>query len=155
MSARSNKQTYPALYRAGFERITKDEIDQVFVTNSDSPRRRLLASHLRLFISKLESLGVKGELWIDGSFSTKNPHPVDIDLLLVISRTTLENLSPSNLNELNGLASNQGRPYVRIRWNCDLYVIESSDFVGRKYYENLFSNNPDQSNKKGIPVIAI
>lgn len=155
MSSQRNRQIYPALYQAGFEKIKEAEIEQTFVVSSDSPKRRLLASHLRLFIGKLHSLGVKGELWINGSFSTKNPNPMDIDLLLVISRSALADMTVENQRGLDELTNNSGREYVRMRWNCDLYVIESSDIGQRRYYEELFSRNPDSLSKKGIPVIIL
>lgn len=155
MSFRNNKQIFPAIYQSGFERITIGEIEQVFVNGLNSPRRTLLASHLRLFIGKLRSLGVKGELWIDGSFSTKNPNPMDIDLVLVISRSTLANMTEKTHEELDYLTSNHGREYVRTKWFCDFYVIDSSNIGDRKYYENLYSKNPDDLNKKGIPVIIL
>lgn len=155
METRAHKQTHPAIYKdGGFKKLSIEQIDDVFIDHqSDSPRRKLLAAHLRLFIQKLQSLGVTGELWIDGSFSTKNPNPSDIDVLLVISESTLEKMSDANYEELDTLADD--RQYVRTRWNCDFYVVESSDIGSRKYYEDWFSRNPDEFNRKGIPVINL
>lgn len=150
-----NKQTYPALFKSGFVYITESEIDQLFVDTLSTPRRKLLASLLRLFVHELKSLGVKGELWIDGSFSTKNPEPMDFDVFLVIPRVTLAGMTKENRDGLYKLTDIKNRPYVRAKWSCDLYVAESSDIASRKNFEELFSNNPDSLNKKGIPVIKL
>lgn len=155
MNERPDKQTYPPLYQSGFARIKETDIEQVFLGLVSTPRRKMLASQLKLFIHKLQSIGTKGELWIDGSFSTKNPEPMDIDLLLVIPRITLSGMSEAGREELANLTDKANRAYVRAKWSCDLYVIESSDIGWRRYYEDLFSKNPDGLNKKGIPVISL
>jgi len=155
MSIRRNKQTYPALCQSGFKRIEETEIEHIFLDGFNSPRRKMLASQLKLFVNKLRSLGVKGELWIDGSFSTKNPEPMDIDILLVIPRITLSGMTEEARLELSELTDITKREYVRAKWSCDLYVIEASNIGDRKYYEDWFSRNPDSLNKKGIPVITL
>lgn len=151
--ARKDKLTYPALFNAGFTYIADDDIERVFIGILQSPRRKMLVSMLRLFIHRLRALGVKGELWIDGSFSTQNPDPMDIDLLLVIPRVTISAMSDENKKELDEITGN--RTYTRKRWSCDLYAIESSNIARRKYFEDLFSKNPDKENRKGIPVIRL
>lgn len=153
MNIRKNKHTYPPLYQSGFTPIEISAIEQVFLGVDSNPRRKMLASQLRLFTHKLQLLNAKGDLWVNGSFSTKNPEPMDIDLLLVIPRITLSGMTTEQTEELAELIDN--REYVRAKWSCDFYVIDSSDVGRRKYYEDLFSRNPDSNNRKGIPVISL
>lgn len=155
MNIRKNKHTYPPLYQGGFIPIEISAIEQVFLGVDSSPKRKMLASMLKLFIHKLQSLNVKGDLWVNGSFSTKNPEPMDIDLLLVIPRVTLSGMTKEQREELTELTDFDNREYVRAKWSCDLYVIESSNIGDRAYYEELFSRNPDSLNRKGIPVISL
>lgn len=156
MEIRKDKQTYPALYDPGFMPVDISNIESAFLpAGVSSPRRKLLANQLRLFIATLQSTGVRGELWIDGSFSTKNPEPMDIDVLLVIPRVVLLGMTEEGRNELAELTDPDNKQYVRAKWSCDLHVREASDLAGRRYYERLFSRNPDNENKKGIPVIQI
>jgi hypothetical protein len=156
MNIRRNNHTYPALYSGGFISVSLDDIQNVFLPiGANSSRRKMLANQLRLFIQKLQSTGVSGDLWVDGSFSTKNLEPMDIDLLLVISRVVFSALTEKGQKELYELTDYSNREYVRAKWSCDFYVIESSDIASRRYYEDLFSRNPDSSNRKGIPVISI
>ncbi|PCH51967.1 MAG: hypothetical protein COC20_04765 [Cellvibrionales bacterium] len=155
MNIRRGKPYHPPLFDAGFIPIKFDELDQVFLGSNSSPRRKMLTSALRLFIKKLESLEVKGELWINGSLSTKNPEPMDFDVVLVISRVTLSAIPIDKQTELYELTDLSNREYVRTKWSCDLFVIESSNIGDRRYYEEWFSRNPDELNKKGIPVITL
>ena len=74
LTLRPEKPTFPALFQSGFCEVKEKDIESTFVGDINTPRRRMLASQLRLFISELKRLGVQGDLWIDGSFSTKNPH---------------------------------------------------------------------------------
>ncbi len=153
MASRQNKPSYPALFEAGFKEIQLIEIESIFLGINVTPRRKMLASQLRLFIHKLQELGVKGEIWINGSFSTRNPTPMDYDVLLVMPKIILSAMSEDNLGELDALSSE--RELTRAKWSCDFYVIESSNIGDRKYYEELFSKNPDLQNRKGIPVIKL
>lgn len=148
------RQTYPPLYGPGFVKITIDEIDSTFITKVDTPARKRMASNLRNFLMYLKKLGVRGEAWIDGSFSTMNPNPQDFDMLLVIPRMTLAGMDPENLEELHTLTAIDNREYVRRKWSCDLYICEKSNITMQRQFETTFSNNPDKR-AKGIPVITL
>ena len=148
------RQTYPPLYGPGFVEITIEEIDKTFVSKVDTPVRRRIASNLRNFLMHLKKLGVQGEAWIDGSFSTMNPTPQDFDTLLVIPRVTLAGMTSHNLEELNRLTALESREYVRKKWSCDLYICDKSNLTMQRQFEKKFSKNPDDS-AKGIPVIKL
>lgn len=150
------KDTFPPLYESGFKQFDADKIEECFLgPTSRSPRRTFLTSQLRLFINKLQSLGVKGELWVNGSFSTRNLNPMDLDLLLVIPRIILSTMEESAKKELRELIDKKNRGYIRSKWSVDFYVAEQSDLSSLRYFEELFSRNPDSENPKGIPVIKI
>lgn len=148
------RQTFPALYGPGFIEITVDEIDKTFVSKLDTPVRRRIASNLRTFVGYLQKLGVKGELWVDGSFSTMNPNPHDFDVLLVIPRVILKGMTPENRDELFSLTDAANKAYVKRRWSCDLYVCEKSNLTVQRQYEISYSRNP-VAGEKGIPVIRL
>ena len=148
------RQTYPPLYGPGFVHLSIRDIDTTFLSKVDTPVRRRMASNLRNFLMLLQRLDVKGEVWIDGSFSTLNPHPHDFDILLVIPRVTLAALTPENLEELNFLTDLDHKEYVRNKWPCALYVCDKSNISMQRRFEATFSRNPDD-NSKGIPVITL
>ena len=153
MPAKRTKQTHPALFESGFLEINIADLEKVFLGINETPRRKMLTSQLRIFIHKLLALGVKGEIWIDGSFSTRNPEPMDYDVLLVIPRVVFSGMMEKDKQELNDLSDN--RELTLRKWSCDLYVIDSNNLGDRRYYEDLFSRNPDGANRKGIPVIKL
>lgn len=155
MTPKPDKPTFPPLFSKGFCEVMEADIQDAFVGDINTPKRKMLASQLRLFISELKRLGVKGELWINGSFSTKNPNPTDIDLALCASKIVLGTMSNEHLATLQHYASINGRVYVREKWGCDFYIIDSSNISERTYFQDLFSSNPDLKNTKGIPVVKI
>ncbi len=148
------RQTYPALYGPGFIEISIADIDSAFTSKLDTPARRRIMSNLRNFIGVLTSLGVKGEIWINGSFSTMNPNPHDFDVLLIIPKVTLSGMTEENKHRLYELTDESKKDYVRRRWSCDLYVCDQSNLGARRMYELKFSKNPDVG-AKGIPVIKL
>lgn len=148
------RQTYPALCSPGFTSVSITELEAFFLDKVDTPPRRRLISELRNFIMKLKSLGVMGDLWVNGSFSTMNPNPHDYDVLLVIPQATLLGLGETELIELEQLTDPTNRAYVKRKWSCDLYTCNSSHIGMQSHYKRLFSKNPDE-NTKGIPVISI
>jgi hypothetical protein len=73
---------------------------------------------LKTFVQRLEEDGVKGELWIDGSFLTEKIDPKDVDVLL----------------RYDGVAYNTGpaAAHKRVDWvianqketlKCDSYIL--------------------------------
>ncbi len=148
------RQTYPALFSPGFVSISIDEIDAQFLSKVDTPVRKRMASNLRTFLMYLKRLGVRGDVWINGSFSTMNPNPHDFDVLLVIPKVILSGLSDKNLIELDELTKIENRGYVKSKWSCDLYVCDKSNLTMQRQFEITFSRNPDDA-AKGIPVIKL
>lgn len=148
------RQTYPALYGPGFVEISINDIGTAFTSKIDTPARRRITSNLRNFIGVLSNLGVKGEIWINGSFSTMNPHPHDFDVLLVIPKVTLSGMTDENKKKLWDLTDESQKEYVRRRWSCDLYVCDQSNLGVRRIFESKFSKNPEIGGK-GIPVIKL
>ena len=155
MPNKHQKLAYPALVPRGLEEIDLSSLETVFLGRVDTPLRRRLTSQLSLFIGKLIKLGVHGDLWINGSFATIAPEPKDVDLVLMISKAVIRKLTPENFEELNYLSSEDGRDYVRQKWQVDFYVAEASNLGARRKFENLFSRNPDDNNLKGIPYVKL
>ena len=155
MSIKRQKLTYPAIIPKGLIEIDLSSLEAVFLGRTDTPLRRRLTSQLNLFIRRLIKLGVSGDLWINGSFATTAPEPMDVDVVLITSNEVIRKLNPKNLEQLKYLSSEAGRDYVRQKWQVDFYIAESSNLGSRRYYEKLFSRNPDASNLKGIPFVKL
>jgi hypothetical protein len=149
------KELFAALFPPGFHEVSDDGIEAALLSVEPTPRRRQLASQLRLFVARLRQLGARGDLWVDGSLATRNPNPADIDVVLLISRVVLSAMSEDALHTLEEMSGEDGREYTRTRWGCDFYVISFSDLNRRIYFQDLFSRNPDNDSKKGILVIKV
>lgn len=156
MTQSSAKMAYPALFSPGLVKIDLNRLEDAFVTQSfDTPARRRLTSSLRFFIQELIRLGAQGDVWIDGSYATKDPHPQDIDVVLVISPLVLNAMTQANSEQLGYYGGVGGRAYVRTRWHIDFYIVDANNYKRRDSWQEWFSNNPDRSNPKGIPFVEI
>ena len=150
------KRAFPPIFESGLWKIQLEEIDQVFLDPGfETPLRRRLAAQLRMFITELKRINVRGDLWIDGSYATKKPEPADVDLALLIPRVVLSAMSDTQLKRLSFLTDKENREYVRAKWQVDFYVFEASDLKRRSYFIDLFSRNPDKFNRKGIPYVQL
>ena len=152
----SPKPTFPAIFSGGLTEVAIEDLAQIFSDPAfDTPLRRRLTADLRLFIAELDRLGAHGELWINGSYATKKPEPRDMDVALCIPLTVASAISDAQLDRLYYISNVDNRAYVRAKWHVDFYVFEASDIASRRYYFELFSRNPDQFNRKGIPLIRL
>jgi hypothetical protein len=80
-----SKAEFPHLLPVGFHRFTLDELPATFVEPfTYSQRRPMLLEGLRKFAVELSALGIKGELWFDGSFVCEKNEPDDVDLVVII-----------------------------------------------------------------------
>jgi len=131
-----------------FVDVTEETIEQVFVEGHNTPHRKRLASQLRLFLSYLKSLGLNSyEMWIDGSFTTVNPNPIDIDIVCSLPIDELMSMTDEDLKKLEYLASEEGRLYVREKWSVDYYHCPFDSLEERNYWKNKYSIDEFGSSK--------
>ena len=150
------KMAYRALFPPGtFVDVDISNIAEVFSKEVDTPQRRRLSSQLRLFIAYLQNLGLTTfEMWIDGSFTTAKPNPTDVDVVCFISRSQLGTISAKSLDELQYIASDEGRPYVREKWNIDYYHCPFDSLEDRNSWREKFSRD-EYGEPKGIGRIKL
>lgn len=136
--------------------MTIEALEGTFVNPVfDTPLRRRLTTQLRRFVNELGRLGVHGDIWINGSYATKKPDPRDVDVALSMSPMALRALADEHRQRLAYYGHEEGRPHVRNRWQVDFYLFDSTNPRRHEYFRELFSNNPDQANQKGIPFIRL
>ena len=83
---------YEPLLTEGMHYRTLDELrDRCVATFPLSSTRPGLMANLDSAIARLNSAGVPGEVWIDGSFLTAKIDPADVDLVLRTSAMWFEN----------------------------------------------------------------
>ena len=151
-----SEPAHPALFPPGFSEVALESLESVFVgPGFDTPLRQRLTDQLRGFVMELSRLGVHGDIWIDGSYATRKPDPQDVDLVLPVSPIALHELTEDHRAQLGYYGDEEGRAYVRRKWQVDFYIIDAMDRLRVRYWRTLFSNNPDQSNPKGIPFVRL
>lgn len=126
---------------------------ETFVHNIPSPIREELFNNFQKYSLMLKDL-LKSELltvWIDGSYTTMKTSPSDIDLVIFISHTLVENFEqdledfkfPNSLIKF-GLDAYIVKVYPEHHKNYHLYI---SDEL---YWRGLFEKN--KRNRRGIKI---
>ena len=72
-----------------------------------------------------------------------------------MSPAALQTLTVEHCNQLGYYGDEDGRAYVRRKWQVDFYIVDATDRQRLHYWQVLFSNNPDQSAPKGIPFVRL
>ena len=89
------KPEFPPLLSLGWKKVTLDELRQLCVTAFPrSTRREGIMDCLEYVVSVLRDAGIRGKLWIDGSFLTDKDDPDDSDVILCMDGTFADNMTP-------------------------------------------------------------
>ena len=113
---------------------------------------------LRAMVDRLVAVGIRGDLWIDGSFLTTKTDPDDVDIVLELSQATTDNPSKAQANILSWFASVDATDVRQKRsdYACDCYLFVAESGVGpkRQYWLSQFGRDR-HGNSKGIAVLPI
>ena len=89
-----NKREYPAILSEGFQQIGIWELDKYFlIPFGNNEHRKKLIDRLQVYLNDFLALGIEAEVWIDGSFTTQKPEPEDIDMVFLLNRSDIDNLT--------------------------------------------------------------
>ena len=84
--------------------MNMDELRQLCVDNfPHSEVRKILMDNFESIINELRKTNIKSEIWVDGSFLTRKPDPVDIDLILKMNSDVYETLNERQKSLLDDL----------------------------------------------------
>jgi len=93
--AASDKPEWPALLPVGFHSFDAASRRRLCVDRfPESFTRSRILKNLEDKISEINQQGIRGNIWIDGSFLTEKLNPDDADIALVISSGILRSLTP-------------------------------------------------------------
>lgn len=141
---------FEPIYQAGFHDISVDNMDSIFVAPfADNERRKYLTDRFKVFLDKFAELGVRAEIWIDGSYSTHKPEPGDIDIVFFCDPNQLKTLTPDKRDLIFELFN---LDLSNIRYNCEVYLVPTDDAELRSYWRGWFAFSRDEK-PKGIPRI--
>jgi hypothetical protein len=110
---------YPSLFPLGFHPLQMDQIDQICVTNFPlSTSRKPIMDGLRVFVQRLLGVGIRGDLWLDGSFFTEKIDPKDVDVVLRIDAVIYNTGSIEIRAAIDWVIANQ-----KSTLKCDSYAL--------------------------------
>ena len=143
---------YPALLDAGMHNMTLSDLKSVFVDPFENiERREKLLIRFEAFVSRLNDVPIKMEVWIDGSFATTKEHPGDIDLVVVAEQDEVNSLPDDKKQILEELFNDQ--KITKLRYECDAYLI-MNDMHDKSYWRGLFGFDRNEK-PKGIARIMV
>jgi hypothetical protein len=146
---------YPPLLPAGFQDLKIEDLENRFVEPFANPQpRKQLIENLKLLLdSELKPFGIKFEVWLDGSFTTKKPNPNDIDIVFFVDEQDVMTLPRNRQVDLTNLfLHDKGR--IKITYKCDIYVVAIPNPTNRSYWRGWFGFNRNEE-PKGIARIFI
>ena len=140
------------LFPPGIHDISESDLENHFLSGfpSSSTRQRLI-SGLKKYLKLLKSIGVKFEIWIDGSFTTEKEDPGDIDLVVFGSTTELNHLPSPKKSQLHALFD---RVSIKNAIGCDVLFAVAEDQDMRSYWRGWYGFDRNE-NPKGIARIEV
>lgn len=146
------KQDFNPLLAAGYHPMTWQALEATCLTPfAGSETRPTLTRQLEQFINELRGLGLKGELWLDGSYVTDKPNPGDVDLVYVPDIACLPALQ-ANHARVHLLFAQLG---AKALYNCHAFLADPDDADNLAYWRGLFGFCHDAKTPKGMIVITL
>ncbi len=129
-----------------------DAVERLFVEPfDDATRRRELLDGLRAMLSVIRRMDLRVEVWIDGSFTTQKPNPVDIDVVIYYDPIAIQALEASDQNALSEIADTN---LSKLRYKCDPYFAPNDNQQRRAYWKAWFGFSRSKE-PKGIARIFL
>lgn len=76
--------------------------------------------NLECLIGGLRTIGIRGSVWIDGSFLTEKIDPNDVDVLLVVEDRTLTAFNARQRADVDWLKDNGE---IKTDYDCDSHIL--------------------------------
>ncbi|MCP9755826.1 hypothetical protein EGI26_11730 [Lacihabitans sp. CCS-44] len=143
------KKEYPPLIKKGFVEIGLWQFDALFLQpfKFNDHRKKLIDSFI-VFLEEFKKLGLRAEIWIDGSFTTEKEEPDDIDLLFLLDINEVDNLTGNKAKLFKDLLIS--REKVKVRFGLDVYFINMYDSKEKAKWIETYGFDSGKLNEKGI-----
>lgn len=116
--AGADKEEYAPLLDVGFHDLDVSALRRLCVTRfSASITRRSIMENLEGLLALLQQNGMRGEVWVDGSFTTEKLNPDDVDLILVLDSEEFGRFTPEQRTFFQWFSSTS----LYDRFRCDNY----------------------------------
>lgn len=146
------EQDFNPLLTAGYHPMTWQALEATCLTPfTNSTTRPTLTKQLEQFLNELRGLGLKGELWVDGSYVTDKLDPGDVDLVYVPDLACAPALE-NNYARIHLLFAQLG---AKALYNCHAFLVDPADTDTLAYWRGLFGFCRDAKTPKGLIVITL
>jgi hypothetical protein len=126
-----NKPEFPPLLPAGLHQMTVADVQGLCVTAFPlSQTRQVIFAGLQSVITELTISGVRGEMWVDGSFLTQKIDPEDVDLVAKVPSTFYDTCTAQQRAKIDWINGN-----LKVSHFCDSYLWVEFP-VGHQHYWN-------------------
>jgi hypothetical protein len=115
---RQVKPDFQPMLSPGRHYMSLKEFQRKFAPPSSSQKRLSVFSDFSRLVFDLRAKKIKCELWVDGSFVTEKPDPVDIDVSLMVRKSWIDKAPICSIEFLEKLDSSTEK-YLQV---IDLYV---------------------------------
>ena len=136
------KAEFPPLFAPGFHDIEVGKLEELFVKPfPNSKTRQNIYSAFDSWLNEIKVLGLSGEIWINGSFTTEMPDPSDIDCVLFTNSKEVRDLSITQKSKLRDLMNERLTAQQRKECICDVYIEYSDDGLierSLEYWKKLY-----------------
>ncbi len=160
MSLPSEDSEFRPLFDPGLHMISLNDLRRICVNDFPlSTTRHVIMDGFLKLLNRIKSIGIEGELWIDGSFLTDKIDPRDLDFVLSVSAEHYDNSSEEMRSILDEITKDDLKP----NYACDCYLKtewpKGHPLYGegqrlRRYWINLFGHARG-GDEKGIAVIRL
>lgn len=153
-------ESYAALWPVGFVSLSMAEVRHACVDAFPySTTRPALANAFEEVLARLTIAGVKGELWLDGSFVTNKNDPYDVDFVLVADSQQYDS-TPGIREDIDSLiepVKDWPPPLadtnVMFRDPPETGASNFNQVLG--WWAKRFSSHPSKGPQKGIVVVRL
>lgn len=141
---------HPPLLPNGFKDIREEDLHEEFVRpfNDGADHRCNLLIGFGNFLDEFKKLGLKAEVWIDGSFATHAPDPSDVDVVFYFSPSAIDQLTSEKKEKFERLF--QSRKFMKNLYLVEVFYAEIGNEVDYAEWRQVFGTSYDKTAPKGI-----
>lgn len=125
-------------------------------------RSEIMAGFQAIY-ERAASVGLEGEIWLDGSFLTRKIDPGDVDFIILTEAHFRDSGTPEQQEFIEWLIANENDPKLSFLCHTDVVLLYPPDspWVGlnesskKHWEENVYGFSVASREPKGIAVVAI
>ncbi len=161
MRAPGRKPEFPSLIGDAMRRMELADLRARCVDRmAPSGIRERLMDGLEAYVAELEATAIPMEVWVEGSFTSEDPYPSDVDIVVCLSHVAVEAAGEEARQRLTQvLEANSARD----RYHCHVGVMTEyppghdrhwAGEAAREYWFECFATG-DRGQFKGVALVEV